>query len=264
MSAPVNAGAPTANGKVPMAAAAAAVRGDSGGLLRAEGIRVAYGGLRAVNDVDLVVHAGECTVLLGPNGAGKTSLMNALAGVVTPVAGEITFHGKSIRKLRTEQRVASGICLVPEGRRLFAPLTVAENLALGRASRRNKHFGQSVELVRETFPVLAERWNQLAATLSGGEQQMLAIGRALVTAPELLILDEPSTGLAPKIVAEVYRRLAAIRGQGITLLIVEQNISALELATRVEILRNGSIVSAGPPENYRDADVLADHYLGAD
>jgi branched-chain amino acid transport system ATP-binding protein len=232
-------------------------------LLQAKGIRIAYGGLRAVNDVDLTVRVGECLVMLGPNGAGKTSLMNAVAGTVTPLAGEITFDGESIRKLRTEQRVARGIALVPEGRRLFSSLTVAENLRLARASRRNKSFDQSMDLVQQTFPTLKERWNQSAATLSGGEQQMLAIGRALLTGPELLILDEPSIGLAPKIVREVYRRLAAVQEQGITLLVVEQNISALDLANQVLILRNGSIVSGGPPEKYRDADVLADAYIGS-
>jgi len=232
-------------------------------LLRVDGVSVAYGGLRAVTDVDISVAAGECLVLLGPNGAGKTSLMHAIAGVVTPASGDIRYHGESIRKVRTEKRVARGICLVPEGRRLFTSLTVEENLRLGRASRRNKHVDESIELVRETFPVLAGRWKQSAATLSGGEQQMLAIGRALATSPELLILDEPSIGLAPKVVADVYRRLAAVLDQGVTLLVVEQNISALELATRVQVLRNGVIVSSGPPQTYRDADVLADAYLGA-
>jgi len=231
-------------------------------LLRVENLHIAYGGLRAVHGVDLTVRSGDCVVVLGPNGAGKTSLMNAVAGVVTPTSGEIRFNGESVRKLRTEQRVAAGISLVPEGRRLFASLTVEENLRLARASRRNKDFDVSLQLVRETFPVLAERWKQSARTLSGGEQQMLAIGRSLLTAPHLLILDEPSTGLAPKIVADVYQRLAAVQAQGITLLIVEQNISALALATEVHVLRNGSVVSSGPASKYEDADVLADAYLG--
>jgi branched-chain amino acid transport system ATP-binding protein len=232
-------------------------------LLRADGIVVNYGGLRAVNGVTLTVTAGQCVVLLGPNGAGKTSLVNTVAGIVTPAHGEVFFHGNSIRKLRTEQRVAAGIALVPEGRRLFSSLTVEENLALARASKRNKNFGPALEQVIASFPVLGQRLKQSARTLSGGEQQMLAIGRALLTSPDLLILDEPSIGLAPKVVHEVYERLDIIRGQGITLLVVEQNISALEIANHVHVLSNGTIVSSGPPEQYRDTDVLAAAYLGS-
>jgi branched-chain amino acid transport system ATP-binding protein len=223
---------------------------------------VNYGGLRAVNGVDLTVPAGECIVVLGPNGAGKTSLLNTIAGPVAPASGEVFFHGESLRKLRTEQRVARGIVLVPEGRRLFASLTVEENLRLAKASKRNSNYGSALEQVVTAFPVLGQRMKQHARTLSGGEQQMLAIGRALLTAPELLILDEPSIGLAPKVVHDVYERLAVVRDQGITLLIVEQNISALDLATQVHVLSNGVLVSSGPAEKFRDTDVLADAYLG--
>jgi branched-chain amino acid transport system ATP-binding protein len=231
-------------------------------LLRLEAIRINYAGLRAVRDVDLTVNVGDCVVVLGPNGAGKSSLMNAIAGTVTPAGGDVRFHGRSIRKLRTDQRVARGIALVPEGRRLFASLTVEENLLLARSSKRNKQFSAGMEQVLATFPLLGHRLRQPARNLSGGEQQMLAIGRSLLTSPELLILDEPSIGLAPKVVHEVYERLAAVLTQGITLLIVEQNISALDLATEVHVLSNGSFVSSGGPEKYRDSDVLADAYLG--
>jgi branched-chain amino acid transport system ATP-binding protein len=234
----------------------------TGPLLEAKGIVVNYGGLRAVHGVDLTVSAGQCVLLLGPNGAGKTSLVNVVAGIVTPAAGQVSFKGSSIRKLRTEQRVAAGIALVPEGRRLFASLTVEENLKLARASRRNKEFESALEQVIASFPVLGQRMKQSARTLSGGEQQMLAIGRSLLTSPDLLILDEPSIGLAPKVVHEVYERLEVIRQQGITLLVVEQNISALEIANEVHVLSNGSIASSGPPERYRDTDVLAAAYLG--
>jgi branched-chain amino acid transport system ATP-binding protein len=232
-------------------------------LIRAEGIVVNYGGLRAVNGIDLTVCTGQCVVLLGPNGAGKTSLVNTLAGVVTPARGDVKLHGTSIRKLRTEQRAARGIAMVPEGRRLFSTLTVEQNLLLAKASKRNPDFAESLDQVLQSFPVLGQRLKQSARTLSGGEQQMLAIGRALLTAPELLILDEPSIGLAPKVVHEVYERLNTVRSQGITLLIVEQNVSALELANEVHVLSNGSVVSSGPPEQYRDTDVLAAAYLGS-
>jgi branched-chain amino acid transport system ATP-binding protein len=234
-----------------------------GELLRVEGIVVNYGGLRAVRGVSLTVQQGECVVVLGPNGAGKTSLMNTVAGTVTPNAGEVFFHGESIRKLRTEQRVAKGIVLVPEGRRLFASLTVEQNLLLARSSKRNQDFDESMQQVLTTFPMLGQRLNQPARTLSGGEQQMLAIGRALLTSPDLLILDEPSIGLAPKIVHEVYQQLRAVQAQGITILVVEQNISALDIANRVHVISQGSIVSSGDPDKYRDTDVLAAAYLGA-
>jgi branched-chain amino acid transport system ATP-binding protein len=233
-------------------------------LLRLDGIRVTYGGLVAVQGVDLTVNAGECVVILGPNGAGKTSLMGTVAGTVKPAAGDVHFRGRSIRKRRTEQRVADGIMLVPEGRRLFKDLTVAENLTLARAARRNKDFRASLDRVLETFPLLGDRSSQKARTLSGGEQQMLAIARALLTEPDLLILDEPSIGLAPKVVHEVYQRLSTVRGQGITLLIVEQNVSALDVASEVHVLRNGKVVASGPPDQFRDASVVASASLGTD
>jgi branched-chain amino acid transport system ATP-binding protein len=242
---------------------AAGTVASSGELLRLDSIVVNYGGLRAVNGVDLSVKTGECVVLLGPNGAGKTSLVNTVVGIVTPARGEVFFHGQSLRKLRTEQRIAAGIALVPEGRRLFSTLTVEQNLLLAKSAKRNKAFDAGLEQVIASFPVLGERLKQSARTLSGGEQQMLAIGRALLTAPDLLILDEPSIGLAPKVVHEVYERLDVIRSQGITLLIVEQNISALALANQVHVLSNGAVVSSGPPDRYRDTDVLAAAYLGS-
>lgn len=231
-------------------------------LLRLEQIRVNYGGLHAVRGVDLKVGAGECVAVLGPNGAGKTSLINTIAGSVTPSGGGVFFRGQSLKGLRTEQRVARGIVLVPEGRRLFASLTVRENLLLAKASNRNREFEESMDRVLSIFPTLAQRLEQRARTLSGGEQQMLAIGRALLTSPDLLILDEPSTGLAPKIIHEVYRQLAAVVEQGITILLVEQNMSALDLAGSIYVLVGGRIVSSGGVENYRNSNVLAEAYLG--
>ena len=231
-------------------------------LLRLEQVRVDYGGLHAVRGVDLSIRTGECVAILGPNGAGKTSLINTVAGSVTPSGGDVLYRGQSLRGLRTEQRVAKGIVLVPEGRRLFASLTVRENLLLAKASNRNHRFPESMERVLTIFPMLAQRLGQRAATLSGGEQQMLAIGRALLTAPDLLILDEPSTGLAPKIIHEVYKQLAVVVEQGITILLVEQNMSALDLAHFIHVLTNGKIVSSGPVETYRNSNVLADAYLG--
>jgi branched-chain amino acid transport system ATP-binding protein len=231
-------------------------------LLRLDQVRVDYGGLHAVRGVDLTIRTGECVAILGPNGAGKTSLINTIAGNVTPSGGDVLFRGESLRRLRTEQRVAKGIVMVPEGRRLFASLTVKENLLLAKASNRNRQFAQSMDRVLTIFPGLAQRLNQRAATLSGGEQQMLAIGRALLTAPDLLILDEPSTGLAPKIIHEVYKQLAAVVEQGITILLVEQNMSALDLAHFIHVLTNGKIVSSGPVETYRNSNLLAEAYLG--
>lgn len=242
----------------------AATRARTDHLLRLTDVHVAYGGLRAVNGVSLAVSKGEALVLLGPNGAGKTSLMNSIAGPVTPASGRIEFRGVSLGRLRTEQRVSRGIVLVPEGRRLFKSLTVADNLRIARASGRSKDFQSALDSVKQTFPVLSERWEQKAGTLSGGEQQMLAIGRALLTEPDLLILDEPSIGLAPKVVHDVYQRLAAVRERGISLLVVEQNMSALDVADRVMVLRNGRVVSEGSPAKYRDVDILADAYLGTD
>jgi branched-chain amino acid transport system ATP-binding protein len=231
-------------------------------LLRLDQIRVDYGGLHAVRGVDLSIRTGECVAILGPNGAGKTSLINTIAGNVTPSGGDVLFRGESLRSLRTEQRVAKGIVMVPEGRRLFASLTVKENLELAKASNRNRKFAESMDRILTIFPALAQRLNQRAATLSGGEQQMLAIGRALLTAPDLLILDEPSTGLAPKIIHEVYKQLAAVVEQGITILLVEQNMSALDLAHFIHVLTNGKIVSSGPVETYRNSNLLAEAYLG--
>jgi branched-chain amino acid transport system ATP-binding protein len=231
-------------------------------LLRLDQIRVDYGGLHAVRGVDLSIRTGECVAILGPNGAGKTSLINTIAGNVTPSGGDVLFRGESLRSLRTEQRVAKGIVMVPEGRRLFASLTVKENLELAKASNRNRQFAESMDRILTIFPALAQRLNQRAATLSGGEQQMLAIGRALLTAPDLLILDEPSTGLAPKIIHEVYKQLAAVVEQGITILLVEQNMSALDLAHFIHVLTNGKIVSSGPVETYRNSNLLAEAYLG--
>jgi branched-chain amino acid transport system ATP-binding protein len=231
-------------------------------LLRLDQIRVDYGGLHAVRGVDLSIRTGECVAILGPNGAGKTSLINTIAGNVTPSGGDVLFRGESLRSLRTEQRVAKGIVMVPEGRRLFASLTVKENLELAKALNRNRQFAESMGRILTIFPALAQRLNQRAATLSGGEQQMLAIGRALLTAPDLLILDEPSTGLAPKIIHEVYKQLAAVVEQGITILLVEQNMSALDLAHFIHVLTNGKIVSSGPVETYRNSNLLAEAYLG--
>jgi branched-chain amino acid transport system ATP-binding protein len=203
--------------------------------------------------------------MLGPNGAGKTSLMNAVAGTVTPLAGEITFHGESIRKLRTEQRVARGIALVPEGRRLFSSLTVAENLRLARASRRNKRFDESMDLVQQTFPTLKERWNQSAATLSGGEQQMLAIGRALMSRPRMLLLDEPSLGLSPLLTKDIFEIIRRINAEiGTTILVVEQNAAiALKNAQDGYVMELGRIVAAGSCDELAQRQDVKEFYLGA-
>jgi branched-chain amino acid transport system ATP-binding protein len=216
-------------------------------MLQVSGLRSGYGGIEALKGVSLEVRAGEIVTLIGANGAGKTTLLKSLAGVLPAWGGGITFEGDRIERFSPSQRVRRGLTLVPEGRGILHRMTVRENLLMGAYARRgNGNLEAEMDQVLRRFPALDPRRNQLAGTLSGGEQQMLAIGRGLMARPRLLMLDEPSLGLAPLMVREIMRILGELRGQGITILLVEQNAKqALQLADRCSILASGRIVASG-------------------
>jgi branched-chain amino acid transport system ATP-binding protein len=235
-------------------------------MLTVEGLGVTYGGLRALDGVALDVNEGEFVTIVGPNGAGKTTLLKAISGAVPAEAGRVVYRGRDLARLRPSERAALGIAHVPEGRRVFPSLTVLENLELGsyrRAARPDR--AKELAAVFALFPILKERRTQLAGSLSGGEQQMLALGRGLMAKPDLLLLDEPSQGLGPRIVELIFETIDRIRRErGLTILLVEQRVvEALELCDRGYVLETGRVVLAGP----RDA-LLADSrvqraYLGA-
>lgn len=221
-------------------------------------------GHQALKSVDLEIRRGEIFALLGPNGAGKSSTINALTGLVAATAGRMVFDGKDITRARTEDRIRAGLTSTPEGRHIFANLTVGENLRLGAATRRDpKGVRQDTERFLSLFPVLAERYAQAAGTLSGGEQQMLAISRSLMSRPKLLLLDEPSLGLAPRIVAQIFDFIGQLKNEGLTLLVVEQNATqALRFADRVYVVSSGSLRYDGPPAKLADEHGLLNLYLG--
>ena len=227
-------------------------------------LEVHYRGIAALRGVSFTVGRGEIFALIGPNGAGKSSLVNAICGVV-PSTGRIMFEGGPVNALAAHRRARAGIIQVPEGRRVIAPLTVLENLQLGSEAARDRATSVVADLQRvcELFPVLSERRRQLSGTLSGGEQQMLAIGRALMGHPRVLLLDEPSLGLAPVIVAGVFRALKRLNEQGMTILLVEQNARlALQTAHRAAVLEQGRIVQQGVASDLASDPVIVDHYFG--
>jgi branched-chain amino acid transport system ATP-binding protein len=239
-------------------------------MLEVDGLEVAYGQIRAVRGVSFMVAAGQVVTLIGSNGAGKTTTLRTLSGLLTPVAGEIRFEGRRIDGVPAHAIVDLGIAHVPEGRRIFPRLTVLENLELGafsRAGRRGREpdLRPDLERVYELFPVLAERRTQFGGTLSGGEQQMLAIGRALMSRPRLLMLDEPSMGLSPIMMTRIFTTLADLKREGTTILLVEQNAqAALTLADRGYVLETGKLVLGGDgPELLQSAEVRK-AYLGED
>jgi len=223
-------------------------------VLTVENLSVRYGAVAAVRELSLTIGRGELVALLGPNGAGKSSTINALTGLVAATAGRMVFDGKDITRARTEDRIRAGLTSTPEGRHIFANLTVGENLRLGAATRRDpKGVRQDTERFLSLFPVLAERYAQAAGTLSGGEQQMLAISRSLMSRPKLLLLDEPSLGLAPRIVAQIFDFIGQLKNEGLTLLVVEQNATqALRFADRVYVVSSGSLRYDGPPAKLAD------------
>lgn len=233
-------------------------------MIAIEGLCVQYGGVRALADVSLEIKPGLISCLLGANGAGKSTLLHAIMGLVEAASGRVAFDGRSILGRSVEKIVSSGIALVPEGRQLFGDLTVIENLRMGAYLRRNVGEADYDE-VFDIFPRLKERRNQLAKTLSGGEQQMVAIGRALMSGPRLLLLDEPSLGLAPILVREVMQLLSSIHARGITVFLVEQNArQALRIAKEAFVLEKGRLVAAGPADIVgRDPRVVAAYLGGA-
>jgi branched-chain amino acid transport system ATP-binding protein len=233
-------------------------------LLRLDGVQAAYGPVVALRGIDLEVKAGELVCLIGANGAGKTSTLRAISGLLRPRAGRIVFEDRPIHGLEPAEILMRGIAHCPEGRRVFPYLTVEENLAMGAYVRRDRRaVAADLERVCAHFPILGERRRQMAGTLSGGEQQMLAIGRALMSRPRLILFDEPSLGLAPAVVESTFAIIAAIRSEGTTVLMVEQNAYlALRMADRAYVMETGTIVLEG-----RAADLLSDEkvrraYLG--
>ncbi|RLI12676.1 MAG: ABC transporter ATP-binding protein [Candidatus Hecatellales archaeon] len=233
-------------------------------MLEVSQVNVFYGGLQALWDVSLRVDEGERVVLLGSNGAGKTTLLKTISGLLRPRSGQIRFLGDRIDRLPPYKIVEKGISHVPEGRRLFPDMTVLENLMLGAYTpEAERHIDEMLEKVYSMFPILKERRNQLAETLSGGEQQMLAIGRALMSNPKMLLLDEPSTGLGPIPMEKVLNVLEQINREGVTILLVEQNIHyALKLAQRVYLLENGRIIASGSKEEIMRDEKIKKAYIG--
>jgi len=234
-------------------------------LLAAEALELAYGDTPACRNLSFHIEAGEIVALIGANGAGKSTTLRAVAGVLRPRSGAISFQGRDITGLPSHRRVRLGIALVPEGRRVFPFLTVRENFELGGfKSRRDKpKLRALIERAFAMFPRLAERAQQKAGTLSGGEQQMLALGRAMMSEPELLCLDEPSLGLAPQVVHDIFESIRAINAGGTSVLLVEQNARyALETARRGYVLQTGSIVASGPCAALREDERVRRAYLG--
>jgi branched-chain amino acid transport system ATP-binding protein len=231
-------------------------------LLQVSDAHVAYGKVEAVRSVSLDVGENEIVTIVGANGAGKTTLLNAIMGIL-PLKGRVSFAGHDVARLEIEDRVAAGLSLVPEHRELFATMNVEDNLELGGFRIARAQAARSFERVYTLFPRLKERRKQLAGTLSGGEQQMLAMGRALMGAPKLLMLDEPSLGLAPIIVADIFRIIAELRTSGVSVLLVEQNAqAALKVADRAYVMELGEFILSGPAQTIASNQRVAASYLG--
>jgi branched-chain amino acid transport system ATP-binding protein len=234
-------------------------------VLKIRSLSVAYGGLHALSEVSLDVEQGQFVAVVGPNGAGKTTLFKTVSGTVIPVAGEITYKGHDLLAVAPAERAQLGIAHVPEGRQVFASMTVMENLEMGAYTRNGRARWEELRpTILELFPVLAERRHQLAGTLSGGEQQMLAIGRGLASAPELLMLDEPSMGLAPTIVDAIFERIHKIHQEhGLTILLVEQRVvEALEACHHGYVLETGRVVMQGSHDVLMSDPRVRQAYLG--
>lgn len=229
-------------------------------LLKVENLKVRYGAVEAVRSVSLDVYQGEVVTLLGANGAGKSSLLRAVMGII-PYEGAISFEGKSFRGLKTQQIVQRHIALVPEGRGILATLTVRENLEMGGFYQAD--WESSLERMFQLFPILKERLEQSAGTLSGGEQQMLAVARALLSKPKLLLLDEPSLGLAPMMIQQIFKLITQIKSEGMTILLIEQNAHmALKISDRAYLMETGHIRSQGRSQDMMKNDELSRAYLG--
>lgn len=233
-------------------------------MLKIDDINVYYGAIHAIKGISLEVNEGEIVTLIGANGAGKSTTLRTISGLLKPKTGKIEFEGKSIAGLPANEVVKVGISQVPEGRRIFANMTVSENLDLGAFTRKDKAgIAQDLKMVYERFPRLEERKNQNAGTLSGGEQQMLAMGRALMSRPRLLLLDEPSMGLAPLLIKEIFSIIQDINKAGTTILLVEQNANmALSIANRAYVLETGRITISGDAKELASSEDIRKAYLG--
>lgn len=233
-------------------------------MLEVKNLKVAYGGIHAVKGIDLEIKQGELVALIGANGAGKTTTLKTLVGMVKPASGDILFNGQSIASMPAHEHVSQGLVMVPEGRGIFSRLTVEENLLMGAYVRNDKAaIKQDLERVYDLFPRLRERMKQLAGTLSGGEQQMVAIGRALMSRPKLLLLDEPSMGLAPIIVQKIFEIIRMIAAEGVTMLLVEQNAKlALQTANRGYVMESGLVTLSDTAANLLANPKIQQAYLG--
>jgi branched-chain amino acid transport system ATP-binding protein len=233
-------------------------------ILKIENIHTYYGNIHALKGVSLMVKEGEIVTLIGSNGAGKTTTLRSINGILPPREGRIVFRGEEIQGLPAHAMITKGIAQSPEGRKIFSRMTVRENLEMGAYHRNDRsEISDDMNRVFDLFPRLKERIRQEAGTMSGGEQQMLAIGRALMSRPKLLLLDEPSMGLAPVLVERIFHTVEAINKQGTTILLVEQNANvALEVATRGYVLETGTIVNAAPAERLREDPKVREAYLG--
>lgn len=233
-------------------------------MLEVKDLKVSYGMIQAIKDVSFQVNQGEVIALIGANGAGKTTILHTVSGLLSPQSGSVLFEGKDIVKEKSHKIVSMGMAHVPEGRRVFSQLSVLQNLKMGAYTRRDKaEIAQTLEMIFERFPRLKERQGQLAGTLSGGEQQMLAMGRALMSHPKLILMDEPSMGLSPIFVNEIFNIIREVSKSGTTVLLVEQNAKkALSVADRAYVLETGKIVLEGKASDLLNDDSIKKAYLG--
>lgn len=233
-------------------------------LLKVENLKVHYGAIYAIKDISFHVNKGEIVTLIGANGAGKTSTLHAVSRLIPISGGQVTYNNTNLATVKPYQITGLGMAQVPEGRRIFAGMSVKENLQIGAYSRNNKaHVEEDYEKVLELLPRLSERRAQLAGTLSGGEQQMLAMGRALMSKPDMLLLDEPSMGLSPLLVKEIFKLIEDVKDSGVTILLVEQNAKmALEIANRAYVLETGKIVMEGDAKELANRKEIKEAYLG--
>ena len=232
-------------------------------LLSIENLRAGYGAVEVLRGIDIRISYGELIALLGSNGAGKTTLNAVMSGLLAPRSGRVIFDGEDLTGVHYRRIVQAGLIQVPEGRKVFPNLTVLENLELGAFARARQRLSENIDRVFETFPRLRERMAQLAGTMSGGEQQMLAIGRGLMAEPKLLILDEPSLGLSPLLVEELFTLIAKLRTDGLAILLVEQNVGqSLDIADRAYVMENGTIRFSGTATELLASDTLRQAYLG--
>jgi branched-chain amino acid transport system ATP-binding protein len=234
-------------------------------LLEIKDLKVAYGKIQAVKGISLHINAGEIVTLVGANGAGKTTLLKTISGLLKPSSGVINFEGKDIQGIDPHNRVLEGLCQAPEGRGIFPGMTVLENLEMGKYARKDwkNELKEDLDRIYTLFPRLKERQSQAGGTLSGGEQQMLSIGRALMSRPRLLLLDEPSMGLAPKFIQQIFNIIREIQTQGVSILLVEQNAAqALSCANRAYILETGNIVKEGAGKELLNDEAIKKAYLG--